>query len=150
MTPRPVLRRLLLLRAAVERAARLGHVEEDFWRGEALAVLRLELAGKRHEALRAHAVDVGEPPARVGREAEAEDRADVGLARVGDDALAVDPRRLERLRHEEALLELLHVDAVGIELGGGEVLETGPQALLPLLGVVVEASSVFPSEPAML
>src|SRR3954465_10653133 len=79
--------RFARLFATVEGGAARRHVEEDLGRREAGAVLRREGPAELDEALRAHEVDVGQRAARVGREAEAEDRADVGLARIGDHAL---------------------------------------------------------------
>src|SRR5688572_22055363 len=87
-TPRPAeLRRLPRLRRAVEGPALGGHVEEELVRGEARAVPRLEPAAQLDEGLGAHEVDVAHGAAREGGEAEAEDRAHVGLARIGDDVV---------------------------------------------------------------
>ena len=54
-------------------------------------------AAKFDEFLRAHEIDVAQGAARVRREAETEDRAHIGLARIGDDALLDGARRFERL-----------------------------------------------------
>src|SRR4051812_15770636 len=98
---------------------------------------------ERQERLRAHEVDVGERAAGVGGEAEAEDRADIGLARIGDDALLDRARRLERLRDEKAALHLRDVERVGIELRRLQVLEARPEALRAALGIIVEALFVL-------
>ncbi|GCC45086.1 hypothetical protein chiPu_0029517, partial [Chiloscyllium punctatum] len=75
------LRRLLLRReAAVEGFALGGHLLEQLRRREARAVFLLEGVAERDEVLRAHEVNVGQRPASERREAEAEDRADIGLA----------------------------------------------------------------------
>src|SRR5208283_3127722 len=86
--PRPRSGRLLLLAVgSIERLAALGHLTELVARFEARPVLRRELASARDEGLQPHAVDERERAAGIGRVAEAEDRTDVGLARIGDDAL---------------------------------------------------------------
>ena len=74
------------------------------------AVFLLQPLAQLDEALRAHHVDVGQRAAGERREAEAEDRADIGLAHVGDDALLDAARGFQRLHHQEAVLELLDVD----------------------------------------
>ena len=79
---------------------------------ELRAVFLLQRLGELDELLRAHAVDVGQRAAGEGREAEGEDRADIGLARIGDDAFLHDARRFQRDGDEEALLQLLDVDLV--------------------------------------
>src|SRR5688572_28288998 len=86
---RDLRRRLALVRreALVEGLAVLGHVEQQLGRLEALAELLLEALAQLDELLSAHHVDIGERAARERREAEAEDRADVGLAHVRDDAI---------------------------------------------------------------
>ena len=52
-----------------------------------VAVFLLQPLAQLDEALRPHHVDIGQRAAGERREAEAEDRADIGLAHVGDDAL---------------------------------------------------------------
>src|SRR4051794_29034777 len=96
------------LGTAVERPARSRHFDQDPGRREAVAVLRLQLPAQVDENLRPHEIDVAESAARVGRESETEDRADIRLARVGDHALLDAAGRLERLRDEEALLQFLN------------------------------------------
>ena len=72
------------------------------------------LLAQLDELLRAHHVDVGQRAAGVRRKAAAEDRADVGLAHVGDHLLLEGARGLHRLRHQEALLELLDVERLDL------------------------------------
>jgi hypothetical protein len=52
-------------------------------------------------------VDVGQRAAGIGREAEGQDRADIRLARIGNDAFLHHARRFQRDRGEESLLQLL-------------------------------------------
>src|SRR6516164_9241419 len=73
--------------AAVEGVALRGHVGEKVARREAQAVLAFEPFAQIDEAPRPRHVDVGQGPAGERREAEAEDRADIRLADIGDDAL---------------------------------------------------------------
>ena len=72
------------------------------------------------EDLYAHAVDIGQGAARERRETEAENRADIGLARIGDNMLREGARGLHCLRHEESLFQFGHVKRVRIELVVGE------------------------------
>ena len=78
------------------------------------------------EDLYAHAVDIGQGPAGERREAKAEDRADIGLARVGDHMFGDGARGLHRLYDEETLFQFGHVKSIGIDLVVGEFGETGP------------------------
>jgi hypothetical protein len=71
---------------------------------------------------------------RVGREAEADDRADIGLARIGDDAFLIGPGGFERLRDQQAVLQLFHVDQLGLELVPGELGEPGQRRFGPASG----------------
>ena len=64
----------------------------------------------------AHEVDIGQRAAGERREAEAEDRADIGLALIGDDVILHRARGFHRLHHQEALLQLLDVERIGIEM----------------------------------
>src|SRR5271163_4230474 len=81
-------RRLSLLTVgAVESLAALGHPDELFARLKLRTVFSRELFGARDEGLKSHAVDERHGAARIGRVTKAKDRADVGLARIGDDAL---------------------------------------------------------------
>ena len=74
-------RQLLRREAAVEGLALRRHLDQQLRRREARAVFGLELVAQLDELLRAHEVDVGQRAAGERREAEAEDRADIGLAR---------------------------------------------------------------------
>src|SRR5262247_2143517 len=83
--------------AAIERLVLGGHLGEELGGPEARTVLLLQRLAQLDEALGAHHVDVAQGPAGEGREAEAEDGADVALAYVGEHALLEDARALERL-----------------------------------------------------
>src|SRR5260370_14356587 len=76
-------RQLLRREAAVERLAICRPLDQEFRRPEARTRFGLELAAKTDEILCAHEVDVGQRAAGEGGKAEAQDRADVGLARIG-------------------------------------------------------------------
>jgi hypothetical protein len=97
-------------------------------------------ASSRHSStkLRADGVDQRERSAGIGREAPAEDRADVGVAHVGEDAFLEAARRVEGLHVEEALLEVLDVGLV-VSAGLTRSLQAGPKVLLAVLRVFVEA-----------
>src|SRR5437879_2620429 len=75
-------RQLLRREAAVEGLAFGCHLLQQFRRGEARAVFGFQLVAELDEFFRAHEVDIGQRAAGERREAEAEDRADIGLARV--------------------------------------------------------------------
>ena len=94
--------------------------------------LSRKFLAKRDEIGRAHPIDVAQCAAGKWREAEADDRADIGLARIGDDAVLDHPRRLDRLGHEEPLLELADVDPVRIKLRSLKCVKTRPQGLWTL------------------
>ena len=100
---------------------------------------------QRHERRRAHPVDVGERAARIRREPETEDRADIRLARIGDHPLLHGARRFQRLRDEQPLPDLLRVEIVAW-LRRENLRQPRPQALLAP-GVVVEALAVLAPEP---
>src|ERR1043165_2297237 len=103
------LRRLLLPlrgKARIEALALLRHLDEQLVRLEALAVFLRELLAQRDELFHAHHVDVAERTTGVRRIAEAEDRADVRLAHVGEHALLEAARGLEEGRSEEHTSEL--------------------------------------------
>jgi hypothetical protein len=119
------------LTAAVEGLALGGHLLEQLRRREARAVFLLEGVAERDEVLGAHEVDVGQRAAGERREAEAEDRADVRLAHVGDDVILDGARRFQRLHHQEAVLQLLDVERIRIELLRLQRGEARPEALLP-------------------
>ena len=105
------------------------HVDEQLRRAQSAP--RMSVSSRRHSStkrLRPHHVDVGERAAGERRKAEAEDRADIGLAHVGEHALLDAARGLERLDGEQPLLDLVLVDAVGIELLRLQLGEARPQA----------------------
>src|SRR4029077_14633545 len=130
---------------------------------KAHAVLSFQPLGELDEAFRAHPIDVGERAARERRKAEADDRADIGLPWIGDHALFHRARRLKRLSDEEALLELVLVDRVGIEMHRLELLEPRPELLsrlgvfltlflalfLALLRIIVKPLGVLAAEASM-
>jgi len=66
------------------------------------------------------------------REAEAEDRADIGLAHVGDDVILDGARGFHRLHDKKTLLQLLNVERVRIEVFRLQPAQLGPKALLAL------------------
>ena len=104
-----------------------------------------------HEGLCAHEVDVGQRAARIGREAEAEDRAHIRLARIGDDALLDGARGFQRLRHEQALLQLLHVEQFGARrCFVCRSFRPGQRRFWPAFRIIVEALAVLAAEPALL
>ena len=107
---------------------------------------------QRDEILRAHEVDIGQRAAGEGGKAEAEDRADIGLAHIGDDVILDRARGFHRLHHQEALLQFLDVERVGIEMLGLQSGKARPQPLLALafLGIVVKALAVLAAEAALL
>src|SRR3954465_11120545 len=121
--------RPLLPPPSVEAAAGLRHLDNDRRRRKAIAVPIPRALADRHEGLRAHEVDVAQRAAGIGREAEAEDRADIGLARIGDDALLDRARRFERLRDEEAQLQLRDVEALAVVAARLKVAQARPEPL---------------------
>jgi len=68
------------------------------------------------------------------RKAEAEDRADIGFAHIGDHAFLDAARGFERLDRQQAVLEHFNVDRIRIELGRLQIGKAGPQALRPFCG----------------
>src|SRR4030081_3690800 len=68
--------------APIKGFLRLRHIHDDFRRRKTFSVFLPELFAKRDEICRAHPVDITQRAAGEGREAEADDRADVRLARV--------------------------------------------------------------------
>src|ERR1700689_2335221 len=115
--------------AAIERLALFRHVGEELAGLEAVAMVLRELVAQRHESLRAHAVDIGDSAAGERRKAEAEDRADIGFAHVGDDALLDAAGGFERLYRQQPRLELGDIERVRIELVRLQIGEPGPQPL---------------------
>ena len=114
------------LGAAIKRLAVRRHFAQQGRRRETRAMPGGQCVAQFDEGLYAHAVDIGQGPAGERREAKAEDRADIGLARVGDDMLRDGARGLHRLYDEEALFQLGHVKSVRIDLVVGEFGETRP------------------------
>src|ERR1700677_3167732 len=144
-------RRLLFRRVLAVEALALGrHLPQAAARREARTVLAGEFLRPCDERLRAHAVDQRDRAAGERREAEAEDRADVGLAGVGDDALLHAARGLQRLREQEAVLQVLHGDRVRIEPLAGDLAEPRPQGLRARRGIIVEALAVLAAEAVLL
>src|SRR5690349_20436417 len=144
--------RLLRREAAVEGLALGGHLLQKLRRGEARAVLLLKLAAELDKLFRAHEIDIGQRAAGERRETKSEDGSHIGLARIGDDMVLDRTRSLHRLHHEEALLQLLDVERIGIEMLGLQRRQAGPQALLALalFGLVVEALGILAAETALL
>ena len=145
---------LLRREPAVEGLALRRHVAQQLAaaskRGPYFAC---ELVAQLDEGLRAHAVDVGERAAGERREAEAEDRADIGLARIGDDALLHACARLPPPAPTRKRCFSSSTSSVsGSSCFGLQVREARPQALLALalLGIVVEALAVLAAEAALL
>src|SRR4249920_3011777 len=96
--------------AAVEGLALPRHVDQQLrWR-KTLPARLLQPPTKIDERLRPHHVDIGQRAAAERRKPEAEDRAHVGLAHVGDDAFLHAAGGLERLNAEQAGFELRDVD----------------------------------------
>src|SRR3954470_10672914 len=87
-------RRLPVPEPAIEAVVALSQIDQQLRRLELTAELLLERLGNLDEGSGADAVDIGERTAGIGREAERQDRADIGLARIGDDPLLHHPRRL--------------------------------------------------------
>src|ERR1700743_853109 len=81
--------------ASIEAFALLCHVEKQLGGGKALAIFLLQALAERDEVLRPHHVEESQRAPGERREAPAEDRADVGLANVGDDALLEDAGRFD-------------------------------------------------------
>src|SRR5262245_20797946 len=94
--------------AVVEALVLGGHVTQEFVRAEAFAIGVGEAVGFLHELRRApEQVDVADAAAGVWRKAPGQDRADIGVARVGDDALLEAARHFDALAEEVALGQLL-------------------------------------------
>src|ERR1700733_11045662 len=133
-------RRLLFWRVLAVEALALGrHLPQAAARREARTVLASEFLGAGDERLRAQAVDQRDRTAGERREAEAEDRADVGLAGVGDDALLHAARGLQRLREQETVLQVSHRNRIGIEPLACDFLQARPEALGAICRIIVKA-----------
>src|SRR5262245_58227662 len=122
----------------VETLAFGRDLDQERRRFEALAVFRFKLAALLNESLRAHHVDIAERAARIGRKTEAQNRADVGLAHVGEHMFLKATRRLQRLDAEQALLELVDVDRIRSKFLRLQVGEAGPQPLRTALRIIIE------------
>src|ERR1700733_7127134 len=109
------LTRLMRREAAVERLALFRHVEQELAGFEAVAMKLGELVAQRDKGLGAHAVDIGNGAAGERRKAEAQDRADVGFAHVGDDALLDAAGGFQRLHRQQPRFELADIDRIRIE-----------------------------------
>ena len=88
----------------------LSEIDEQLGGRKARAVFLLERAAQRHELLGSHHVDIGHHAAGIGREAPAEDRADIGFAHVGHHFFLEGARGFHRLHHKEALFQLLDIE----------------------------------------
>src|SRR5215831_7217177 len=105
-TRSPALRRLLApprRKPAVETFIPRCHVDEQLRRRKTRTMLRGKPLAQRHKALRSHHVDIGQGAARKWREAETQDRADIGLAYVGEHVFLEAARGLQRLDAEQAI-----------------------------------------------
>src|ERR1700719_4335103 len=71
----------------IERLAALGNLAQQPVRTESGPVRPGKALAEADKRVCANAVDVRQRPAGKGRKAEPQDRADVGLANVGEDAL---------------------------------------------------------------
>src|SRR5690606_15695508 len=77
-----------------------------------------------------------------GRKAPTEDRADVRVASGLEHALLQAANRLDRLRVEHAVLDVLDRDRATAPF---ERLQTRPERLLRAFGIVVEAAAMRPA-----
>src|SRR5881227_3538493 len=148
----PELRRLRLGGGtAIKSLARFRHVDEQAGRRETVAVLLGELVAEQNEIADAHSVDIAQRAAGIRCKAEAEDRADIRLARIGDHPFLEGARGLNRLHDEDALLQFLDVDRIRVELALGEIGKSRPEPLLALalLGIIVEALAVLAAVAAL-
>src|SRR5690606_17565283 len=116
-----------------DRVAR-GAIEQ-----EASAEAAREFIATPLEGVDALAVDELQCATRPRREADAEDRADVGVVCAGQHALGQAARGLHRLPVEQTVLDVAHVPG---QLGVlEEALELRPQVLALARRVVVEAGA---------
>src|SRR5664279_4619798 len=135
--------------APVKSPSCVRHVQENFWRREALSKFAAQPLAKRNESGGAHRIDIAQCAAGEGREAKADDRTNVRLARIGDDAILDRPRGLDCLGHEKPLFEFADIETVRIELRALKRVETRPKGLGPLRGIIVKTLAVFAPLPAM-
>src|SRR5437762_11743215 len=141
---------LLRREAAIERLGLGRHLDQEFRRGEARAVFGLKLMAQLDEFLGADEVDRGKRAAGERRKAEAEERADIGFARFGNDVILHRARRFHRLHDEKTLLQFLDLEGIRIEMLGLQGAQSRPQALLALalLGIIVKSLAVLAAEAA--
>src|SRR5579863_880453 len=132
-------------KAAIERLAFFRHVVKELARLETLAAFLGESVAEIDKGFRSHAVDIGNGAAGERGKAEAEDRADVGFAHVGDDLLLDAPGGFERLDRQEPTLQNRNIDAVGIELGRLQIAKPRPQPFRRILRIVIKAFAVLAS-----
>jgi len=71
------------------------------------------------------------PPVN-GANPKTEDRADIGLARIGNNVILDRARGFHRLHDEKTLLQLLDIKRIGIEMFWLQTAQRRPQALLAL------------------
>src|SRR5271154_5062844 len=107
---------LLRREPVVECVAVLRHVGEELTWLKALAAGLGQPVAQIDEGSYAHAVDVRNRAAGKRREAEAEDRADVGFPDIGDHLLLDAAGGFERLDRQQPALEFGNIDRIGIEL----------------------------------
>jgi len=115
--------------ALVEGLALLCHIDQQSRCLELLAIFARQHLAHVDKGLRPHGVDVAQCTTGVGRKPEAQDGADIGLARIGDDAFFHCTRSFKGNRRQVAVLQFLNVD-LGRVLLRIECLQLGPQVLL--------------------
>ena len=130
-----------------------GHVTQQLGHLELRAVFLREVVAFGDELPDADLVDQADRAAGLGREAQAHDRADVAVLRVGEHVGFQAARGVDRLDIEQALLDLVFLGALLLALAieqlgiGREVLgKLGPQALLAVGRIFVEALAVLAAE----
>src|ERR1700693_3807144 len=113
----------------VEGTALFCHVDEEVARLETVAAGFRQPIAQIDKGFCAHAVDVGDGAASERRKAETEDRADVGLAHIGDHALLDAAGGFERLDGEEPALQPGTIALIRVALLLLESRETWTSAL---------------------
>src|ERR1700727_3872549 len=86
----------------------------------------------------------------MGRKAECQERAGVGLARIGDDALIHATSGLERHGEEKAILEVFDADVVRVESLADDLGKPRPEALRPVRRIIVEPLAILAAEATLL
>ncbi len=106
---------------------------------------------QRDKILGAHEVDIGQRAAGERGKAKTQNRADIGLAHVGDDVIFDRARGFHRLHDEKALLQLLDVERVGVEVFWLQTAQFRPQALLALalLGIIIKSLAVLAAKASL-